>query len=101
MTQSQLQPQSQQKGKMSGKGKPAGVSENTSSGGGTYNQSAGPMQKNANDMRPPPQPDQAQGMPKAPSAKIPPSIPKGTASYGGPESVRPKNAPSTGDRGVA
>ena len=101
MTNPLLRPQGQAQKHMSGKGPPSKVTENSSSGGGTYPQSAGPLTADANARKSPKQLDQAKGMPKAPSAQIPPRVPTTRATYDGPESVKPKTAPSTGDRGIA
>ena len=83
MTNNQLRPQKAKKGS------PAKVSENKSSGGGTYDQSAGPTSTPGNPVP---------GKTPATQAK---RVGKPGASDSSPDSKRPPKAPSTGDRGVA
>ena len=93
MTNNQLRPQKAKKGTA------PKAKEQNASGGGTYDMSAGPT--SVSPTPPPGQPDQAQGVPGGPSARKPARVPKGSASYSGPESKRPPKAPAKGDRGVA
>jgi hypothetical protein len=82
MTNNQLRPQKAKKGQ------PPRAKEQNATGGGTYPMSAGPLTV----------------APKAPPQKTATeakSVPRGSASYSGPESKKPPKAPSTGDRGVA